>query len=384
MRGQLAIHYQPIVALATGRIASVESLVRWEHPESGVIPPAEFVPIAERSGLIVQIDRWVLRQSCARVLSWQRQFPRRPRLVASVNLSAKLIHRAGLIDDIHETLRATGLDAGSLRLEVTESVLMQDSIANIGRLHALRQLGVGIAIDDFGTGYSSLSYLRWLPADILKLDRSFIARLDRDPRDAVIVGGLLEIARGLGMRVTAEGIETEQQWSQLRRLGCADGQGFYFSRPLPADEMTALLQREADHASPSGLDIWGGAPSPRRPRVLVVDDDEHIRQLVGYALELEGYEVIAASHGQAALDSLERLSPSLILLDIMMPVMDGRQFSREYHRRPGPHAPIVVLTASSKAAGCAAEVGAADYLAKPFDIHSLLKSVDKLAVATPA
>jgi EAL domain-containing protein (putative c-di-GMP-specific phosphodiesterase class I) len=186
---RLSLQYQPIIDLATGQIGAVEALVRWEHPSWGTISPVDFIPIAERSALITRVDRWVLRTACEQVRAWQLRFPRRAPLVACVNLSAKHIDRQGLVEHVRQVLGDTGLDASCLRLEVTETVLMKDAIVHMRTLRALRQLGVGIAIDDFGTGYSSLSYLRWLPADVLKLDRSFVVRLGKDPRDGVIPRG---------------------------------------------------------------------------------------------------------------------------------------------------------------------------------------------------
>lgn len=380
-RDQCSVQYQPIVDLATGAIVAVEALCRWVHPRWGPISPSDFIPVAERSGLIVPLDRWMLQTACYQVKAWQLQFPVRPPLIVHVNLSAKRIHQATLIDEVRQVLVAADLKAACLRLEVTESVLMKDSIANVRTLHALRQLGVGIAIDDFGTGYSSLSYLRWLPADVLKLDRSFIARLGKDPRDTVIVQGIITIAKGLGMTLTAEGIETEDQYAQLRRLSCDRGQGYYFAQPLQPDDLTGLLQREAL----GGVIVGAGVTTPGTasgPRVLVIDDDEHLRRLTSCALEMEGYEVIAAADGLAALQVLEHDAPNVILLDLMMPVMDGRRFSQAYRERPGPHAPIIVLTAAGEAAVGAAEIGAASYLRKPFDLDALLKSVDRLV--TPA
>lgn len=380
---RLSLRYQPIVDLATGLIAAVEALVRWEHAAWGPISPADFIPIAERSALIRRIDRWVLREACEQVHAWQVRFPQRAPLVACVNLSAKLVDRQGLVEHVRQVLRATDLDAACLRLEMTETVLMKDAIVHMRTLQELRQLGVGIAIDDFGTGYSSLSYLRWLPADMLKLDRSFVVRLGKDPRDAVIVRGLVGIAERLGLTVTAEGIETQQQCGQTSQLGCSYGQGYYFAPPLLPDDLTDLFRREllGDTIFRPDSNTSDGVMSamiPVRPRVLVVDDDEHIRGLVSCALELEGYEVVAAENGETALEQIARHPPDVILLDMIMPGMDGRRFSQAYRARPGRHAPIIVLTAMPDAATCASEVGAATYLRKPFEIDMMLTSIDRL------
>lgn len=380
---QLSVHYQPIVDLTSDTVVAAEALARWSHPHRGLIPPSVFIPIAERSGLISALDRWVLRAACAQVKAWHDRFPSRPPLVVNVNLSARLLEEPSLVEDVRRVLADTSLDPRCLRLEITESVLLRESAAHVRALHRLRQLGVAIAIDDFGTGYSSLNYLRWLPADALKLDRSFIARLGQDPRDAIIIQALVDLARRLGMSLTAEGIETEHQRDHLHRLGCDRGQGYYFAPPLPAHELEAVLEAEqalglAAEASANAGTVTAPKAQSSDLRVLVVDDDDQIRQMTSCVLELDGYEVVTAANGLAALGRLQRRPPSVILLDMMMPVMDGWRFSEAYRALPGPHAPIVVLTAAPDPAACAAEIGAAGYLAKPFEVDELLASVDRL------
>ncbi|GEM_PF-1345763 len=241
-RGQFCVYYQPIVQLGTGRIREVEALVRWQHPRRGLVAPAEFIPLAEETGLIVPLGRWVLEEACRQVRSWQATFGLP--LILSANLSVRQVQQPALIEDIAGILHATGLDPRTLKLEITESLLLEDQEAVRTTLRALKGLGIQLALDDFGTGYSALGYLKCFPIDTLKIDRSFTAGLGRDPYDTAIVRAVVAFARALGLSVTAEGVETAEQLAELRRLGCDRGQGFYFDRPLPPDGISALLAQE--------------------------------------------------------------------------------------------------------------------------------------------
>ena len=239
-RDELRLHYQPIVDLATDRIVALEALVRWEHPTRGSIPPLSFIPIAEQTGLIVPIGRWVLETACRQARRWLDAFPDAP-LVMSVNLSAHQFAQPTLVDDIRATLEASGLPADRLELEITESVLLDEGEASATALRAIRDLGVGLVLDDFGTGYSSLSYLRRLPLDTIKIDRSFVAGIDDDNSNLPIVEAVIALAHGLGIEVVAEGIETAGQLARLRDLVCDRGQGYWFARPQPPEALDALL-----------------------------------------------------------------------------------------------------------------------------------------------
>jgi diguanylate cyclase (GGDEF)-like protein/PAS domain S-box-containing protein len=241
-RDELVLDYQPLVDLATDRIVGVEALVRWQHPTRGLVPPLAFIPLAEETALIVPIGRWVLETACRQGREWQREIAGREALQISVNLSAKQFAQPDLIELVAGILSETGLDPGSLELEITESVLMDQSEAGIRALRALRELGVRLVLDDFGTGYSSLSYLKHLPLDSLKIDRSFVAELTADDANLPIVRAVISLAHGLGIEVVAEGIETAEQLGWLRRLGCDRGQGFWFARPQAAGSLTALLR----------------------------------------------------------------------------------------------------------------------------------------------
>ncbi|MDQ2798487.1 MAG: bifunctional diguanylate cyclase/phosphodiesterase, partial [Armatimonadota bacterium] len=238
--GELRVHYQPIVHLATGVIREVEALVRWEHPQRGLIAPDKFIPLAEETGLILPLGRWVLREACRQVREWQQQSVGDSALVVGVNISARQLREPGLIREVRQALQETGLDPTTLKLEITETVLMADAGEAVARLSSLKELGVQIAVDDFGTGYSSMAYLSQLPIDTLKIDRAFISKLS-ETDGVAIVQAVITLAHSLKLRVTSEGIETLQQWEQLRLLESDYGQGYYFARPLKADMMPALL-----------------------------------------------------------------------------------------------------------------------------------------------
>ncbi|HEX8097883.1 MAG TPA: EAL domain-containing protein, partial [Pyrinomonadaceae bacterium] len=240
-RQEFLVHYQPIVSLETGTLRGFEALVRWQHPEHGFISPAEFVPVAEETGLIIPIGHWVLQQACRQMREWQEQFPHHPPLMISVNLSSKQFTQPDLIEQIKLVLDETGLNPASLKLEITESVVMENIETAIGMLRQLRALGVESSIDDFGTGYSSLSYLHRFPATTLKIDRSFVSRMNDHGENVEIVRTVLMLARNLSMSVVAEGVETREQLEQLQRLGCELGQGYLFSKPVAAGQATAIL-----------------------------------------------------------------------------------------------------------------------------------------------
>jgi diguanylate cyclase (GGDEF)-like protein/PAS domain S-box-containing protein len=246
-RNEFRVYYQPIVRLADGHVGELEALVRWEHPRRGLVPPAEFIPLAEETGLILPIGRFVLEQACRQLREWQTAFGNAAPLVLSVNLSARQFQNPDLEQEILQALRATGLSPASLKLEITESVMMQDAEATIRLVRKLKRIGIHLAIDDFGTGYSSLTYLQQFPIDILKIDRSFIDRIGKDLGTIAIIRAIITLARSLNLRVTAEGIETAAQLVELRALGCEQGQGYYFSPPLTADATQQLLAGQ--HAS---------------------------------------------------------------------------------------------------------------------------------------
>jgi diguanylate cyclase (GGDEF)-like protein len=240
-REEFRVHYQPIVSLVTGRIMGLEALVRWQHPKQGLVPPMEFIPLAEETGLIVPMGFWVLRKACGQIRDGLSKFSTDPPLLLSVNLSAKQFSQADLVDQIQRILRESGVEAGSVMLEITESVVMEHAESAAAALTQLKTLGVQLSIDDFGTGYSSLSCLHSYPIDTLKIDRSFVGKMGMDTKNMEIVRTIVALAKNLGMHVTAEGIETAEQLAQLRALQCACGQGYLFSKPLEADAIKQLL-----------------------------------------------------------------------------------------------------------------------------------------------
>jgi len=235
------LHYQPILRLETGRIVEVEALIRWQHEKRGLLQPDAFIGLTEETGLIVPIGQWVLTEACRQARAWQIEFPRTPALGMSVNLSAKQFQNPKLVEEITDALTMSGLDPACLKLEITESVVMQDVPATLAKLHELKDLGIRLAIDDFGTGYSSLGYLKRFPVDTLKIDRSFVKGLTHEGGDSAIVRAVVTVAKSLNMDVTAEGIETDQQRLELKALGCEFGQGFLFGRPLTPEHLKPLL-----------------------------------------------------------------------------------------------------------------------------------------------
>jgi predicted signal transduction protein with EAL and GGDEF domain/DNA-binding response OmpR family regulator len=239
-RGEFVLHYQPRVQLADGRPDSVEALVRWQHPQRGLVPPGEFIPVAEDSGAIVPIGEWVLRAACADAARWNRELPSPIRV--AVNISARQFQDPQLAMAVGRALRDTKLDPALLEVEITEGVVMQDAAAAKEMLSALRTLGVRVALDDFGTGYSSLSYLTRFPVDTLKVDRSFVREALSSKASATITGAIIALSRSLGLTVVAEGIETEEQLAFLREQGCAEGQGFLFAKPMPLAELRPWLE----------------------------------------------------------------------------------------------------------------------------------------------
>ncbi|MEX2228032.1 MAG: EAL domain-containing protein [Dehalococcoidia bacterium] len=230
-RDELRLLYQPEIDLRSGLVVGFEALVRWEHPERGLVPPQEFIPLAEETGEIIRIGHWVLLEACRQAQAWRLTLPELGRFTVAVNLSAKEFLEPDLVWRVAQTLRDTGLDASMLRIEITETVVMRDTHVARKVFFELKGLGVEIAIDDFGTGYSSLNYLRRLPADVLKVDRSFVTEVDHDEREAAIVRAVVHVAQALDMHVVAEGIERLEQSVVLAEIGCETAQGYYFSRP---------------------------------------------------------------------------------------------------------------------------------------------------------
>ncbi len=235
------VFYQPIVSLETGEVVSFEALVRWNHPTRGIVPPNEFIPLAEETGLIVQIDRWVLNQACSQMRYWQEKFPRNAPLSISVNFSKKQLAQADLLDEVDRVLTTSKIAPGTLQLEITESVIMDNAEMATAMLGRLRARNIHLVMDDFGTGYSSLSYLHRLPFTSLKVDRSFVMQMGRQSDSTEIVRTIIGLARSFGLKVTAEGVETPEQIVQLKALGCDFAQGYLYAKPIDRLGAEALL-----------------------------------------------------------------------------------------------------------------------------------------------
>jgi EAL domain-containing protein (putative c-di-GMP-specific phosphodiesterase class I) len=242
---QFRLVYQPVVSLDGESISGFEALLRWEHPERGTVPPDEFMSIAEETGLIVPLGFWVLREACLEAAKWVEAHPHLPDLFVSVNVAEKQLQQADLVDRVTQSLRAADLEPHRLKLEIAETVLMDDPDFNLALVRDLGDLGIQVQIDDFGTGYSSLAYLNRYNIDTLKIDRSFTSRVSLSGEKSVVVQAIIKLARDLGIRVIAEGVETTEQAESLKLLRCEEGQGFLYSRPVDGAEVPKMLEEQA-------------------------------------------------------------------------------------------------------------------------------------------
>jgi len=251
-REEFSIYYQPVVDTVTGKVACLEALLRWEHPERGLLLPDEFIPLAEETGLIVPIGKWVMKEVSLQARIWQDEYTCDPPLGISTNLSVRQLQHPTLVQEITEILQETGADLKGFELEITENAAMQYEEFVLRKLKGLKRLGVRLAIDDFGTGYSSLSHLNRLPIDTIKIDRSFIEGLGKDPKARKITEATISLAKALKLRVIPEGVETTKQLAQLRELGCRLVQGYYLCEPLPSEEATAFI---ANNLQPEPVEV---------------------------------------------------------------------------------------------------------------------------------
>lgn len=316
-RGELVLHYQPQLNLHSGKMIGCEALVRWRHPERGLVPPAEFIPLAESSGLIVPLGEWVLREACRQNRAWQQAGL--PPVKVGVNLSARQLAVQDLVQLAADILAATELDPRWLELELTESAVLADADAFIRATEQLKGLSVTLSIDDFGTGFSSLSYLKRFAIDRLKIDQSFVRDLTQDPSSAAIAMTIISLAHSLGLDVIAEGVETEAQLNFLRLRHCDEMQGFYFSKPLPADQFAALLASGRTLGPPPGTGASGRS-------ILLVDDEPSILSALNRLLRREGYSVFTAPGGAEGLEQLARHPIGVVISDARMPEMPGAEF----------------------------------------------------------
>ncbi|HJW57596.1 MAG TPA: EAL domain-containing protein, partial [Burkholderiaceae bacterium] len=319
-RSELDLHYQPQVDLLTGRVVGMEALVRWNHPTLGEIPPSQFIAVAEECGVITSIGTWVLRTACRQARVWQQAGFGDLRI--AVNISARQFIQPGLAGMIASVLDETQLPGNLLDIELTERLIMRDAEHTIDSLNALRALGVQLSIDDFGTGYSSLAYLKRFPIDVLKIDQSFVREISHDANDAAISDAIISMAHSLGIRVIAEGVETEAQCEYLTRNMCDEIQGYLFSKPLPAAQVELLLAEQK--CLPARL-----LRMHKRPRtLLLVDDEPNILASLKRLLRGGGYRILTASSGQDGLDLLAQNDVDVIMSDQRMPGMTGVEFLR--------------------------------------------------------
>jgi diguanylate cyclase (GGDEF)-like protein/PAS domain S-box-containing protein len=360
-RDEFVLHYQPQVDLATGRITGMESLIRWQSPELGLVSPARFIPLAEETGLIVPIGEWVLRTACRQNKSWQDAGL--PPLVVAVNLSPRQFRQEDLCGMVDRVLRETGLAPWHLEIEIVESLVMHDMERVTAILKELKVLGVQLTMDDFGTGYSSLSYLGRFPFDKLKIDQSFVRDLTTDPHSAAIARVIIAMARSFNLRVIAEGVETVEQLSYLRHLDCEEMQGYYFSRPVPAEAFEQLL-REGRLLQ---LPLEENAVPEKT--LLVVDDEPHITAALERLFSIDGFRVLAANNVAQAFGLLATNRVGIVVCDLRMPDMDGIELLRRV-KELYPDIVRVVLTgyADLDSATSAINRGAVHkFLTKPWE-----------------
>jgi diguanylate cyclase (GGDEF)-like protein/PAS domain S-box-containing protein len=369
--------FQPKISLGTDRIVGVEALLRWDDPELGLISPADFIPAAEASGLVVPIGTWVFGEACRQAAIWRNEYPRST-LTVSINVSARQF-KAGLADIVRAALDEAGVEPSTICVEMTETTVMDDIETTVVTLEELKEMGLTVSIDDFGTGYSSLEYLHRMPIDEVKIDKSFIHGLGVNNEQSAIVASVISLAHAMGRDVVAEGVETNDQLERLRSLGCDLAQGYLIARPMPAGEIGPLIAADAagermliddrnDDASPIAVS----------ETVLIVDDVADIRQLAMMSLTASGFTVEEAGSGAAALALAKSLRPDCVLLDLNMPDMSGLEVCKALRAEPENGAStIVMLTASADAADKAEAflVGADDYIVKPFSPRDLVSRV---------
>lgn len=317
LRNEFLLYYQPQVNLQTGRIIGLEALLRWQRPGQGLVAPAEFIPVAEETGLIVEIGEWVLRTACAQTALWNKNLD--SDLCMAVNFSAQQFAQKNMVDMVSRVLRDTGLKPGCLELELTERVVMQNAEDSVATLRKLSMMGTRIAIDDFGTGYSSLNYLKRFPIDVIKIDQSFVRDITRDPDDAAIARSIIGLSHSMKMKVVAEGVETEGQLEFLRASQCDHVQGYYFSKPLPASEIEQLLEQDR-HLELNAND------NAKQRTLLIVDDEDNVRASLIRLFRRDGYRILTADSAMAAFELLAAQRVGVILSDQRMPHMTGVEF----------------------------------------------------------
>jgi diguanylate cyclase (GGDEF)-like protein len=391
-RGELRVHYQPLIEIASGRLAGVEALVRWQQDDDNLILPDDFIAVAEETGLILPLGGFVVREACRQVATWRRSIPGLAHLTLSVNLSARELLNPTIADEIGAAAVEGGLDPRVLCLEITETVLLDDTKSCARSLEALQALGVRIGVDDFGTGYSSLTYLKRLAVDMLKIDRSFVAGLGAGAStgDRAIVAGVVDLANGFGLTTVAEGVETAEQVTELLALGCEMAQGYHFCRPMSADDVAQWMRsRVANAEAATGVDAQGDLAD--WTRILLVDDQSSMLDLLRWTFEEDStFCVIGeASGGREAVALARHYQPDVVLLDLAMPGIGGLE-ALPMIRAVAPEARVVVLSGLDPVdvADRARAAGAVGYLCKGADparfLHDLRNILATAGSAEPA
>jgi EAL domain-containing protein (putative c-di-GMP-specific phosphodiesterase class I)/CheY-like chemotaxis protein len=356
------------VDLENGAICGFEALLRWQHPDRGLVPPVEFIPVLEEAGLIVPVGEWVLREACGQVRAWQKSGLAVPPV--AVNLSARQFQQKDLEADVRRILRETGVDPSLVQFELTESLLMKEPESAARTLRGLKELGVTISVDDFGTGYSSLAYLKRFPIDALKIDRAFIRDITTNPEDAAITLAIIGLAHSLKLKVVAEGVETEGQLNFLSMHSCDEMQGYYFSKPVAPGECEAMLrQGRRLNFSTSG--------TPAKPAVLLLDDDERDLMLLEQILRSDGFPVLKTTDPKRAFELLASGPVGIVVSDQCMPGLTGVEFL-SHVRKLYPDVIRIVATGSNdpKAiADAVNEAGIHKFLLKDWDAERLRAEV---------
>lgn len=367
-RDELVLYYQPQLNLRNGEIIGCEALLRWRHPQRGLVPPGQFIPLAEDTGLIVAIGEWVLRTACLQNKAWHDAGL--PPITLSVNVSAHQFVAQNVVDMVERILNETRVDPNTLELELTESAAMTDAEEFVHATERLKGLHVTLSIDDFGTGFSSLSYLKRFALDRLKIDISFVRDITRDPNSASIAQAIISLAHNLKLSVIAEGVETEAQLNFLRARGCDEMQGFYFSKPVPAAEFEQLLRERRKLTFPHGTEL------PAQT-VLLVDDEANTLSSLQRLLRRKGYNIVTAESGLEGLEQMARHDVGVVIADLRMPKMDGAKFLAKV-RSIYPAAIRMMLSAYSDLDAVTDAVNISElykFFTKPWNDEELLETV---------
>jgi diguanylate cyclase (GGDEF)-like protein/PAS domain S-box-containing protein len=365
---ELMLYYQPQLSLHTGEIYGAEALLRWQHPQRGMVSPAEFIPIAEASGIIVPLGEWVLRTACRQNKAWQNAGLRD--ICVAVNMSARQLDAQDIAGLAAKVLQEFGLDPSHLELELTESMIMSDPDAFIGATRKLKDTGIFLSVDDFGTGYSSLNYLKRFSIDRLKIDQSFVRDITHDPNAAAITMAIIALAKSLKMSTIAEGVETAAQLNFLKTRGCDEMQGYYFSRPVPADEFALLLQEQRKLVFPE---------THHKPQntILLVDDEPSILSALKRLLRREGYTILTAENGMEGLNLLAGNEVGLVISDARMTPTNGPDFLAKV-REMYPDTIRIILSGYTDLQAITEAVNKGEiykFLTKPWEDEKLLKTI---------